>query len=120
MGVTCSDYKARAAARRVLISLSLPFYFFVLSLSPFFVLRPAMACHEELIEEMPRLEKMSNAARLKLAKKRRQKQLKRYTETERNRPHASGKKRTECKINFEDEALLHDAVQQNNVEEGEL
>ena len=79
-----------------------------------------MACHEELIEEMPRLEKMSNAARLKLAKKRRQKQLKRYTETERNRPHASGKKRTECKINFEDEALLHDAVQQNNVEEGEL
>ena len=32
VGVTCSDYKARAAARRVLISLSLPFYFFVLSL----------------------------------------------------------------------------------------
>ncbi|XP_011409906.2 PREDICTED: protein phosphatase 1 regulatory subunit 16A-like [Amphimedon queenslandica] len=76
-----------------------------------------MADHEELIEEMPKLEKMSNAARLKLAKKRRQKQLKRYTETERGRPHSGKSNKTKTRINFEEAALLHDAVQQNNIEE---
>ena len=77
-----------------------------------------MADHEELIEEMPKLEKMSNAARLKLAKKRRQRQLKRYTETERGRPPPGRSKRSSTRINFEEAALLHDAVQQNNIEEG--
>lgn len=77
-----------------------------------------MADHEELIEEMPKLEKMSNAARLKLAKKRRQKQLKRYTDTERGRPASGKSKKTKNRINFEEAALLHDAVQQNNTEEG--
>lgn len=86
-----------------------------------------MANHEELIEELPKLEKMSNAARLKLAKKRRQKQLRKYTETIRTERKTSsssamspigGARRTLAKIQFVDGALLHDAVVRNDTSEG--
>ena len=69
--------------------------------------------------EMPKLEKMSNAARLKVAKKRRVKQLKLYVDTERSvNGSIPSKKKTPVKINFEDSALLHEAVQRNNLEDG--
>ena len=41
-----------------------------------------MASHKELIEELPKLEKMTNAQRQKHAKKRRKKQLQKYKEWE--------------------------------------
>lgn len=83
-----------------------------------------MASHEELVAELPKLEKMSNAARLKLARKRRLKQLRKYTETEKARLYSNngngGQKLSKVgsRINFEVTSLLHDAVQQNNLVEG--
>ena len=81
-----------------------------------------MATHEELIAELPKLEKLSNAARLKHAKKRRQKQLKKFTEQlrlDRQTVGASLKKRTPQKINFEEGALLCDFVSRNDIIGGE-
>lgn len=81
-----------------------------------------MATHEELIAELPKLEKLSNAARLKHAKKRRQKQLKKFQEQlrlDRQTVGASLKKRTPQKINFEEGALLCDFVSRNDIIGGE-
>jgi ankyrin repeat protein len=78
-----------------------------------------MASHEELLAEMPKLEKMSNAARLKLAKKRRALQMKRFLEMTRCSGGTQSKKKSSTKVNFEKCSLLHDAVQRNNMEEVE-
>ena len=80
-----------------------------------------MASHEELIAEIPKLEKMSNAARLKLAKKRRVKQLKKnqeLTRRERETGQYVAKHKSSPKINFINEALLHEAVVRNDLDEG--
>ena len=87
-----------------------------------------MATHEELISELPRLDKLSNAARLKHARKRRSKQLKRYQEyirQERAQAVISGsssssmKKRTSSKVTFEEGSILNDMVSRNELIEGE-
>ncbi|XP_065916033.1 protein phosphatase 1 regulatory inhibitor subunit 16B-like [Dysidea avara] len=87
-----------------------------------------MASHEELIAEMPKLEKLSNAQRLKHAKKRRQKQLKKWQETERglrqsvaqsvviNDPSIRRSTRQRL-VNFDEDAMLRDAINRNDAEE---
>ena len=86
-----------------------------------------MATHEELITELPRLDKLSNAARLKHAKKRRLKQLKRYQECVRQQRALAStastggggvKRRSAPKINFEDGSILSDMVSRNELLEG--
>lgn len=81
-----------------------------------------MASHEELLAELPKLEKLSNAARLKLAKKRRQKQLKKYQETVRltnSQNQNSLQKKGVGKVCFSSNSLLHDLVLRNDVIEGQ-
>lgn len=88
-----------------------------------------MASHEELISELPRLDKLSNAARLKHARKRRSKQLKRYQENvrqERTLMVTSGssissmKKRASTRVTFEEGSILNDMVSRNELIEGEI
>ena len=77
-----------------------------------------MASHEELVAELQKLEKLSHAARLKHAKKRRLKQLKKYQEWVRYDRQTSGtvaRKRTAVKINFENSAVLTDLVSRNDL-----
>lgn len=77
-----------------------------------------MATHEELVAELPKLEKLSNAARLKLAKKRRLKQLKKYQEYTRVTRQVSQNERSGTKVNFAQNSLLHDAVTRDDLSEG--
>ena len=78
-----------------------------------------MASHEELLAELPKLEKLSNAARLKLARKRRQKQLKKYQETVRvTNGQSVLQKKVSTKVSFSSNSLLHDLVLRNDVIEG--
>lgn len=82
-----------------------------------------MATHEELISELPKLDKLSNAARLKQAKKRREKQIKKYQDwvkLERASTGGSYKKiKQGTKIVFEDGAVLNDMVTRNDIIGGE-
>lgn len=82
-----------------------------------------MASHEELIAEMPKLEKLSNAARLKHARKRRDKQLKCWKDWLRQERASTTssimKKKSEPKIKFEVPALLTDLVNRNDIIGGE-
>lgn len=83
-----------------------------------------MASHEELIGELPKLDKLSNAARLKAAKRRRIKQLKKYQEWVRlERASSSGasfmKKRGPARVVLEDGAMLSDMVGRNDIIGGE-
>ena len=85
-----------------------------------------MATHEELITELPRLDKLSNAARLKHAKKRRLKQLKRYQEYVRQQRALAAtastggimKRRAATRVAFEDGSILNDMVSRNELLEG--
>lgn len=82
-----------------------------------------MASHEELVAELVKLEKLSHAARLKHAKKRRQKQLKKYQEClrfDRQTSQRTSKKRTPSKIDFENSAVLNDLVSRNDLIGGEI
>lgn len=82
-----------------------------------------MASHEELLAEMPKLEKLSNAARLKHAKKRRQKQLKKWQEwlrVERATNGTSLRRKCEQQIGFQQEAVLNDLVARNDIIGGKL
>lgn len=77
-----------------------------------------MASHEELVAELAKLEKLSHAARLKHAKKRRQKQLKKYQEFLRYDRQTSGsvsKKRNAPKISFEKSSVLTDLVSRDDL-----
>ena len=77
-----------------------------------------MASHEELIAEMPKLEKLSHASRLKIAKKRRVKQIKKFREWVRLDRQTSGsvaKRRGPTLVNFENGALLNDLVSRNDL-----
>lgn len=84
-----------------------------------------MASHEELVAEIPKLERMSNAARLKLAKKRRQRQLKKYQDlvrfersTSRQSSQSVRVQRSPSKVSFVDTFLLQEAVMRNDLGEG--
>ena len=77
-----------------------------------------MASHEELVAELQKLEKLSHAARLKHAKKRRLKQLKKYQEWVRYDRQTSGsiaKKKNPSVVNFENNAVLNDLVSRNDL-----
>lgn len=75
-----------------------------------------MASHEELLAELPKLEKLSNAARLKLARKRRQKQLKKYQETVRvTGTQSNPQKKGPTRVSFSSNSVLHDLVLRNDV-----
>ena len=76
--------------------------------------------HDELVDELPKLEKLSNAARLKHAKKRRQKQLKRWQDwlrQERGSRVGSTilRKQSPPKIDFEKPAQLAEMVSRNDI-----
>lgn len=80
--------------------------------------RAPMASHDELLAEMQKLEKLSHAARLKHAKKRRLKQLKKYQDWVRLDRQTVGsvtKKRTPPAISFESGSLLNDLVSRNDM-----
>ena len=83
-----------------------------------------MASHEELINELPKLDKLSNAARLKTAKKHRFRQLKKYQEWVRQERASTGgatfmKKRNAVRVVLEDGAMLSDMVGRNDIIGGE-
>ena len=72
---------------------------------------------------MPKLEKLSNAARLKHAKKRRQKQLKKWQEwlrMERATNGTSQRRMCQPQIGFQQEAVLNDLVARNDIIGGKL
>ncbi len=78
----------------------------------------ASATHEELVGELPKLEKLSNAARLKHARKRRSKQLKCWKDWLRQERATNGsmlRRRNEPQLQFEDRALLTDLVNRNDI-----
>lgn len=86
-----------------------------------------MASHDELLSEMPKLERLSNAQRLKHAKKRRQKQLKRYQDSERalrqsqiSMTSVTSIRRESRKIliKFDEDARLRDAINRKDADEG--
>ena len=86
-----------------------------------------MASHEELLAEMPKLEKLSNAQRLKHAKKRRQRQLKRWQDSERVSRQSSISVTSEVSfrrasrkilITFNEDARLRDAINRKDADEG--
>ena len=86
-----------------------------------------MASHDELLTEMPKLERLSNAQRLKHAKKRRQKQLKRYQDSERalrqsqiSMTSVTSIRRESRKIliKFDEDARLRDAINRKDADEG--
>lgn len=76
-----------------------------------------MASHEELLAELPKLDKMSHAKRQKFAKRRREEQLKKYKATFVS---MIRKKKTPTKISFEINALLIDLISRNDPKAGEL
>lgn len=88
-----------------------------------------MASHDELLAEMPKLEKLSNTQRLKHAKKRRQKQLKRWQDTERAirqsqisiTSEASLRRSTVARksvVKFDEDSKLRDAINRKDADEG--
>ena len=82
-----------------------------------------MASHEELIAEMDKLEKLSHTARLKLAKKRRMKQLKKFQEwvrVDRQTVGSITQKRGTPVISFENGSLLNDLVSRNDLIGGKV
>ncbi|XP_064467056.1 protein phosphatase 1 regulatory subunit 16A-like [Ornithodoros turicata] len=86
-----------------------------------------MAEHSELITEMVVVEKMSTQERLKHAKKRRQQQLKKWSQHERdlqkgklkssNQGKAQGKGRPDYKVHFVPSVMLLEAAARNDVDE---
>ena len=85
-----------------------------------------MASHEELVAELPRLEKLTNAQRQKKAKTRRKKQLQKWREWEQNTAQtdnftATGSVRIkdkDQKTKFSNNAHLNEAVMRNDCSEG--
>ncbi len=83
--------------------------------------------HEELSRELPGLEKLSNAARQKLAKKRRCKQLKKFNDLLRLQRQTSAgagagsmlKRANPPKIIIENGAVLNDMIARNDIIGGE-
>jgi len=86
-----------------------------------------MADHSELVSEMPVLEKLSTQERLKLAKKRRSQQLKKWSQREkefnnkRKKSDANLKNNqtnNQYKVHFVPSVMLLEAAARNDVEEG--
>ncbi|EEC14196.1 conserved hypothetical protein [Ixodes scapularis] len=88
-----------------------------------------MAEHSELVTEMCVVEKMSTQERLKHARKRRQQQLKKWTQHERDLQKGKGKAgpraalragapAQEYKVHFVPSVMLLEAAARNDVDEG--
>lgn len=84
-----------------------------------------MASHEELVAELPKLEKMSNAQRQKHAKKRRKKQLVKWRECEQTageEAYVPGgtlrMKERQRLVHFDSGSHLNEAVMRNDLAEG--
>ncbi|CAG9861889.1 unnamed protein product [Phyllotreta striolata] len=75
--------------------------------------------HQQLIEEMPVVERMSTQERLSLARKRRNLQLKVWLQKEKEYGRKSGKPQKSNKrgINFNDSVVLLEAAARNDIEE---
>lgn len=90
-----------------------------------------MADHQELVTEMGLLEKMSTQDRLKLAKKRRIQQLKKWSQREKeftskrkkNDSGAAGRnarsRKCDYKVHFVPSVMLLEAAARNDIDEGE-
>ncbi len=78
--------------------------------------------HEELVAELPQLEKLSAEARLQAAKQRRNSQLKRYLISCQNEElfPPSRKKKRQIRLKFEESITLIEAAARNDAEEGQL
>ena len=88
-----------------------------------------MATHEELVSEMPSLERLSVQDRLKLARKRRAQQLKRYAANDkefikRSRKSTMGKSGMDSprktRVNFAHNVQLLEAAARGDIEEGRI
>lgn len=89
-----------------------------------------MTDHAELVAEMPILEKMTTQERLKLARKRRLDQLKRYNQKEKEyvnkrkrqsdaqKQTSKGRRAANYKVHFVPSVMLLEAAARNDVEEG--
>lgn len=85
-----------------------------------------MCEHSDLIAEMPLLEKMSTQERLKLARKRRMQQLKKWNQREKDFGYKkktvdSSKRRdnkSDYKVHFIPSVMLLEAAARNDIEEG--
>lgn len=90
-----------------------------------------MAEHSDLISEMPFLEKLNTEERLKLARKRRSQQLKKWSQREKEFNFLNKRKSTEAnfdqkfkkkssgyKVHFIPSVMLLEAATRNDVEEG--
>lgn len=76
--------------------------------------------HQQLIEEMPRIEQMPTQERLLLARKRRIQQLKQWTQKEKEYGRKSHKQQKTNKrgIYFNDSVVLLEAAARNDIDEG--
>lgn len=96
-----------------------------------------MSEHAELLAELPLVEKMSTQERLKHAKKRRNQQLKRFSQYEKqlekennkkhkkDKNHMKNKKNNQrnprvTKVHFVSNVMLLEAAARNDVEEGKI
>lgn len=85
-----------------------------------------MCEHSELIAEMPLLEKMSTQERLKLARKRRMQQLKKWSQREKDHGYKKKimdnsrrqEKKSDYKVHFVPSVMLLEAAARNDIEEG--
>lgn len=76
--------------------------------------------HQQLIEEMPRVEQMPTQERLMLARKRRTLQLKQWIQKEKEYGRRSNKQQKANKrgIFFNDSVVLLEAAARNDIDEG--
>ncbi|GFR12114.1 uncharacterized protein TNCT_131811 [Trichonephila clavata] len=86
-----------------------------------------MADHSELINELSQIDKMTTQERLKLAKRRRMQQLKKWSQREKEYNSNKRKKeillakkgkRTDYKVHFVPSVMLLEAAARNDIEEG--
>jgi protein phosphatase 1 regulatory subunit 16A len=76
--------------------------------------------HSELIQEMPHIEQMPTQERLSLARKRRNHQLKVWTQKEKEHSRKTSKQQKSNKrsIYFNDSVVLLEAAARNDIDEG--
>lgn len=88
--------------------------------------------HYELINEMPYIEKLSTQERLKLARRRRLQQLKKYSQREKDSYHSKkekaviieNRKNNNCKntrfskVSFSNNVMILEAAARNDIDEG--
>lgn len=83
--------------------------------------------HDDLMREMPLIEKLSTQERLKLARRRRKEQLRRFMAREKESTSRRGReaesrnrrlRQTRCGVTFVDSVMLLEAAARSDVDEG--